>query len=286
MYDWPSLNRRNSRPMRVHRKWFRFFCCLLMSAALSFVSLTPPALSAEQVQIKRLTPPYMPRSEYQENDEGQERRTIRAASEVRHYQLYVPATIAPQDRRPLLILLHGAGRTGVSLVEKWRPVADRRHVILAGLHSGGKGWTLNSDLTGFVEAVIIDIEKEHAVDRNRLYLFGHSAGGVKALYAAVDDPTLYAAVAVHAGMMDPLHFEIIAHAERDIPALLVNGTHDALFPLDAVKRTAHAFADQGHKTKLLILNGHSHWYYDLADFINKQIWGFFEDHVLEAHITP
>ena len=45
------------------------------------------------------------------------------------YYLFVPDTInAPA---PLLITLHGLGRDGLSLVEKWEGLASREGIILA-----------------------------------------------------------------------------------------------------------------------------------------------------------
>ena len=55
---------------------------------------------------------------------------ITSNGKTRAYYLYVPTTVkAPA---PLIVMLHGSNRTGVTLVEKWKEYAKKEGIILAG----------------------------------------------------------------------------------------------------------------------------------------------------------
>src|SRR5262245_7004220 len=49
------------------------------------------------------------------------------------YYLYLPENL--KNPAPLIILLHGSNRDGMSLVEKWQDLAAKEQIILAGLNS-------------------------------------------------------------------------------------------------------------------------------------------------------
>jgi poly(3-hydroxybutyrate) depolymerase len=98
----------------------------------------------------------------------------------RHYSLYVPARA--QSHRPLVIVLHGSGGTAREMVEKWRPIADREGIVVAGPDAANRSeWRPPKD----GPALLRDLENEmdpELIDRRRVYLFGHSAGGIFSLY--------------------------------------------------------------------------------------------------------
>lgn len=50
----------------------------------------------------------------------------------------VPASVKPGTPVPLLITLHGSSRNGLSLVEKWKELADKEGFIVVGGSGGGR----------------------------------------------------------------------------------------------------------------------------------------------------
>ena len=52
----------------------------------------------------------------------------------RTYYLFVPDNIKPSVQVPLIVLLHGSGRNGLSLVEKEQPVRSGPLCFCAGPH--------------------------------------------------------------------------------------------------------------------------------------------------------
>ena len=64
---------------------------------------------------------------------------ITSNGKTRPYYLYVPSTVkAPA---PLIVMLHGSNRTGVTLVEKWKDFAKKQGIIIAGPDASNlRGW--------------------------------------------------------------------------------------------------------------------------------------------------
>ena len=63
---------------------------------------------------------------------------------TRAYYLYVPASVKVSSPAPLIVLLHGSGRVGNSLVEKWKELAKKEGFIIAGPDSIQSIASLNS----------------------------------------------------------------------------------------------------------------------------------------------
>ncbi|HWF87100.1 MAG TPA: hypothetical protein VG222_19720, partial [Vicinamibacterales bacterium] len=59
------------------------------------------------------------------------KEAIDLGAQTRHYYLLVPDSVGA-EAAPLLIVLHGSGRDGRSLVEPWRDIASKEHIIVAG----------------------------------------------------------------------------------------------------------------------------------------------------------
>jgi poly(3-hydroxybutyrate) depolymerase len=236
--------------------------------ALKTYTLTPP------VPVSRYS------AQYVEDAVGQTAYTITVNGQSRSYQVYAPSRSSNQPR-PALLLLHGAQRSGVSLVEKWKDIADRYDVILIGPHGLNKGWKMETDGPAFLSAVVQDAGAHYKIDPARVYLFGHSLGGSFALYLSVMYSRVFAATALHAGQFGaPADYALVARAQRKIPVGIFIGTQDPLFPLAQVRQSAQAFAAQGHATSLYVLSGHNHWYYDIAPFVNQQAWDFLSQYSL------
>jgi len=219
-------------------------------------------------------------AQYVEDATGQATYTVTVNGQARSYQIYAASQGSDQPR-PAVLLLHGSQRSGVSLVEKWKAIADRYDLILIGPHGMSKGWSMEADGSAFLNAVLHDANAHHKIDPARLYLFGHSMGANYALYLSVLHSGVFAATALHAGQFSsPAGYALIAQAKRKIPVGFFVGTRDFSFPLDQVWQSAQAFASQGHPTALYVLNGHNHWYYDIAPFVNQQAWEFLSQYGL------
>ncbi|MGB4057262.1 MAG: prolyl oligopeptidase family serine peptidase [Alphaproteobacteria bacterium] len=246
--------------------------------------LTSPSLAfaeePKELEVHNFTLPAVPHIEYQEDDSGQEQHQVQFNGQARTYQLYAPEG-AP-DPRPAILLLHGGKRNGVSLVEKWKDIADKNNVILIGPTASGSLWSMETDSPEFLDAVIEDASRYYSIDPSRLYLFGHSSGGIQACYLVTRRSKKFAAAAVNAGMFLSYNdYSYVNRADRKIPMAFLTGTNDNIVPMDKVRATADVFAAGGHDTSLYIFDGHTHWYYDSASDINEKVWQFLSSYELQ-----
>ena len=75
---------------------------------------------------------------------------ITSNGKTRAYYLYVPSTVKAPNLAPLIVMLHGSNRTGVTLVEKWKDYAKKEGIILAGPDATNlRGWGLAAGWTRF-----------------------------------------------------------------------------------------------------------------------------------------
>lgn len=172
---------------------------------------------------------------------------------------------------PVVLLLHGSGRTGRDMIQPWQEIASRAGLVLVAPDSTDpNGWTMASDGLPFLNAVLAAAAQSFPVDRNRVLMFGHSAGANFALMLAATPPDGVQAVAVHAGQVSP-----VAEPASALPLRIYVGDADHLFPLDAVRASAEALAAAGHPTDLVVIPGHDHWFYDAAPAIAADAWTWF-----------
>mgnify|MGYP001596345088 CR=1 FL=1 len=196
----------------------------------------------------------------------------------RTYYLYPAVESAKNKAKPLIILLHGSNRSGISMIDMWRNVANNHGVILVAPNSyDPQNWKQPKDNAKIIQLVIKEAEKNYNIDKKRIYLFGHSSGAIFALSVGAQLSKDLAAIGVHAGMfMNSDDSKVLASAKRKIPYTIFVGMSDDLFPVDKVRKTAQSLQNAGFPVELNLIKYHDHWYYNLAPFINEKAWEFFE----------
>lgn len=200
---------------------------------------------------------------------------------ARAYYLFVPDKLTKDHPAPLLVLLHGSGRNGVSLVDKWKDLAKKEGIILVGPDAlNTQGWSSPVDGPDFLHDLITELQSKYPIDGHRIYLFGHSAGASFALYMALYESQYFAATAIHAGALTKEDDVIVARAKRKIPIYIAVGTVDRSFPLAAVRATRDMLNSNDFNAQLIEMPGHDHWYYDLAPKINAAAWTFLKEQKL------
>lgn len=203
------------------------------------------------------------------------KETIELLGKKRTYYLVVPDNVTAERPAPLLVVLHGSNRNGLTLVEKWKDLARKEGIFLLGPDAlNSRGWSAPADGPDFLHELISDLKSKHPIDPRRMYLFGHSAGATFALYMSLYESEYFAATAVHAGALPNNADSIIELAKRKIPIYIAVGTADAFFPLTAVRATRDMLNKNGFNAQLVEMKGHDHWYYDLAPKINADAWSF------------
>ena len=212
-----------------------------------------------------------------------QKETFTSHNKKRTYYLFVPETIKPSEPAPLIVLLHGSGRDGLSLVDKWKDLANKEGVVLAGPDAAGSGWSTTADGPSVLHDLVETLKSKYPINSRRVYLFGHSAGAVYAIDLSMMESEYFAATAIHAGgWREKKEFDEIKRARRKIPLAIWIGTRDQYFPLQSVRATRDALVASGFPVEMTEMPGHDHWYYDLAPSINEAAWEFLKKYELSA----
>lgn len=169
---------------------------------------------------------------------------------------YIPPSLRPGERAPLLVLLHGASGQGADMVERFKDEADRRGVVLLAPKSGRASWDTvldyNENSAGFapiaklpqtnpslpfggdvarVDRALALLFEHVAVDPGRIGLLGFSDGATYALALGCQNPRIFGSViAVSAGFAFPTHAK---GAQR---IMVAHGTRDRALPFIVAKR--------------------------------------------------
>ncbi|HMG75587.1 MAG TPA: PHB depolymerase family esterase [Pyrinomonadaceae bacterium] len=208
---------------------------------------------------------------------------IASNGKMRAYYLYVPSTIKPGSPAPLIVMLHGSGRVGMSLVEKWKDLAKKEGFIIAGPDASEiSGWRSPQDGPDYLHDLVEELKAKYPINPRRVYLFGHSAGATFALEMSLMEAQYFAATAIHAGALQPDDGDLLDVAKRKIPIFIQVGDSDQAFPLKVVRATRDLLNAKGFSAELTEIAGHDHWYYDLAPKINLKAWEFLKKYELES----
>ena len=202
------------------------------------------------------------------------------AGHARTLYLFVPEK---DGSLPVVVLLHGSGHNGEIMVDAWKNLAAQEGFIVVGPDAfDSAGWDPKTDPPDFLHAAVEQAAASHAVDRNRVYLFGHSSGAEYALILAILDSHSFASITVHAGALQPGFFKLFAYAGRRLPIAIWVGDRDPFFPLDLVKATKKEFESNGFPIELSIIPNHDHNYYVISDDVNAKAWDFLKKAQLRA----
>jgi poly(3-hydroxybutyrate) depolymerase len=212
-----------------------------------------------------------------------EKLTFAFGGATRTYYLFVPEKPAGGSA-PLLLLLHGSGRNGKTLIDPWLPLAKSEGIVLVAPDSSNPaGWRIPEEGPDFFHNLVELVRITHdVVDERRMYVFGHSAGAKQGLIMGLLESEYFAAVGVHAGLLPAEMGQMIDLAPRKIPMAIWVGTNDAFFPVAAVRQTRDVLNARGFNLQLTEIKGHTHDYYTPSGSINKQVWAFLKDHKLAA----
>jgi poly(3-hydroxybutyrate) depolymerase len=206
-----------------------------------------------------------------------EKLKLGSGRDAHTYYLFVPEKAEPGPA-PLLLLLHGSGRNGMSLVDPWLPLAKSEGIVLVAPDaSDPQAWRFPQEGPDFFHDLIEAVAAAHKeVDRRRVYVFGHSAGAIQGLDLGVLEPGYFAAVAVHAGVVSPEVVQQLDRPARKIPLAIWIGTKDPFFPLDAVRRSRDVLTQHGFTVQFTEIPNHTHDYYTTSAQTNREVWAFLQ----------
>lgn len=153
---------------------------------------------------------------------------------VQPYQVFVPAAYDKSKPFPLVIALHGMGGDENSYFQAYgqgafKLEAEKRGYIVACPKGRKPASMYIGDAEKDVMDVIAEVRRDYNIDRDRVYLTGHSMGGFGTWSVAMSHPDVFAALApVSGGSNNPAGMSKIAH----IPEIVVHGDNDATVPVE------------------------------------------------------
>ncbi|MEQ8485814.1 MAG: alpha/beta fold hydrolase [Pseudomonadales bacterium] len=192
------------------------------------------------------------------------------------YALFVPSGYDPAEPAPLLVSLHGLGRTYDWLMG-YHGLLDlaeaRGFVVVTPLGYTRRGWygSRRTDVDGRelgveaerseqdVMAVLARVREALAIDPDRIYLWGHSMGGAGTWHLAAQHPDLWAGI----GLVAPAPPEGVTAAEllpriRHLPAIVIQGTDDDLVSASLTRSWVAAMAELGMQHLYVEIDGGDH----------------------------
>lgn len=249
---------------------------VLYWVTLCLVTLTPCRLLATEyaldlkVNSKKLSTYY-----YQPSVQDTERKLIEVNGINRTYFLYIPKSL--RSDASILIALHGAGRTGASMIDMWKAIAEKYAFIIIAPDGIGKNWKFERDEHLLIDAIIKRENLSLQNSTKNLYLFGHSNGAKQAIYTAALHPEIYNKVAVHGGALP----NIISKKRKTqllkpLNVAMFLGDSDEIFSVASGRATDDVLTYHGASSRLYIIKDHNHWYYHDAHQINEYIWRYFK----------
>lgn len=210
---------------------------------------------------------------------------VRIGSKVHDY--FAEAPVEADGPRPAIVLLHGAKRTGASMIDMWRKTAKASGAVLLAPNSSGVAWSASDDPDQMFDALLDDAKSRYSIDPDRIYLFGHSSGAIRALDLTLTRSDVFAATALHAGVPGAQHLQRLADASRRATRIaILLGSDDHIFPTTRAVETGKAVAEAGHHVTYVEIKGHNHWYYSAAGTINDRVWEYLSLYDLQNIYAP
>jgi poly(3-hydroxybutyrate) depolymerase len=200
--------------------------------------------------------------------------TLDAAAEILPYRMYVPTTYTATKPFPLIVALHGLGSTEDAFFdgyEKRLPLLAEQHgyIVAAPLGyrvDGSYGWGLGNapadPVTRRIQElseqdvmqVLQHVRQQYRIDENRIYLMGHSMGGIGTWKIAARYPDIWAAIGPISGSGAPATLDRIRH----VPEIVVHGDDDATVNVSGSRTMVAKLRELGTDVNYVEVPGGSH----------------------------
>jgi len=217
---------------------------------------------------------------------------LESANEIIPYRMYVPTTYNGSRAFPLIVALHGLGGTEDAFFSgyesKMPPLAEQHGYIVAGVLGyrvdGSYGWGVGNPPADpstrrvqerseqDVMKVLELVRQQYKIDENRIYLMGHSMGGIGTWKIAPKYPDIWAAIAPIAGNGNPATLERI----RRVPEIVVHGDDDRTVSVQGSRTMVAKLKELGTEVKYIEVPGGSHGGVVAPNLAN--IFDFFDSH--------
>lgn len=223
-------------------------------------------------------------------------RSVTAAGEEHHYQVYVPRDYTRDKPWPVILFLHGAGERGtdgllqteIGLGAALRRFPDRYPAIVVFPQAPPDSQWVGSSAELAMSTLAATL-KEFNVDPDRVYLTGLSMGGHGCWNLAYLYSERFAALVPICGWVAPSAkrpevilavadgppYDELARTLQSLPIWIFHGADDPVVPVEESRRMAEALQAIGAAVTYSELPGVGHGSWDAAyQSVELPIWLF------------
>jgi len=164
-----------------------------------------------------------------------------------NYWLTLPAGFGEPGRTfPLVIGLHGSGWLGhkISFVRKSGQEPSAGGVFSVTPINEGGPWQID-----FLNAYLDELMRILPIDRDRIYVEGHSLGAMATWEWALDNPERFAAISPRSGIGEPFRAARLKH----VPAWVIHGVNDEVVPAGFADQMVTALQASGASVRYSVL---------------------------------
>jgi poly(3-hydroxybutyrate) depolymerase len=222
------------------------------------------------------------------------------AGEMMAYHVYTPMKWDGRSKLPMVLVLHGNTRDQDYYFDRDDHILAKlaeQHGYLVVCPMGYRpsaGWGSNSlnaqgrggfaadparrrqgELSEKDALNVLDlVTKEYPIDSNRIYLFGHSAGGAGTWYLGEKYAGKWAAIAASAAATRPAGFPF--DRLKGMPILVCHGDQDDEVPVASSRKMVKAAKENGLDPQYLEVPGATHL--TIVALVEPRVFDFFDQH--------
>ena len=204
------------------------------------------------------------------------------------YALFVPSDYNESDPAPIIVSLHGLGRSYDWLMG-YHGFLDQAetggYIVVTPLGYVRRGWYGSRDTEDPLDSVYSEqdvmevlaiVRDEYNIDNNRIYLWGHSMGGAGTYHIAAKYPEIFAGLGVAAPAPErSVDIGAVLDKIKHIPIFVLQGDEDGLVTLtrewvNVMKKIGmqHVYAEIPGGDHSLVISQNSEHMQKFVNFFN------------------
>ena len=178
-----------------------------------------------------------------------------------NFRLIVPEGATESNKRPLVLRLHGAAKSGSADAHKSteclvEPAFEGKDVFILSPNSNGLDWYTQFNMVQ-VQALLDLVTSDQNIDTDRIVIRGYSDGGNGSWFFAQHFSNLFKAAIPMASSYPSPDNTGYAH-KFDIPLYVIHGSDDDLFPVEDTEMYVNAAIDAGSEIEFEVAEGLIH----------------------------
>jgi predicted esterase len=156
------------------------------------------------------------------------------------YALFVPQSLEPDEKIPLLVVLHGLGGSGANTIPAWIERSNKAFAVLCPSYPMGAWWARPAE--EMVLNLIDRVREKYNIDSDRIFLAGLSNGAIGTYMIGMFYPDRFAGIVPIAGSITPRYMNFLENL-RNTPIYMIQGAHDPIFPIHLSRRVHKILSD-------------------------------------------